>query len=271
MDSINTQTSMQPSGSWLVTGASSGIGAEIAVLLRNKAKRLILVGRNEERLQETAQRCGGENGLYIEIIVQDLSFEGAGNDLAHLITDRNEVLAGMVLAAGATERATVAQASPESIQQQIHLNSLEHGELLHQLAKPMVAMGTGKILLVASMAGFFGIPGQGAYAASKAWLVSLGCALHHELRSQGVDLTTLCPGATRTRFFDRSGISLNEGWAKKANWQTPEEVALFAMKALEQRRMIAVPHWRNRAILTCMRLLSRTVIIAAVAKELRKQ
>lgn len=234
----------------LVTGASSGIGAELAVGLARSGHDLILTGRDQSRLDAVAQRVGRE-GAGVECLVVDLEKQGVGPVLGLLGT---RPLAVLVNNAGLGGSGPVAEADPGSLATMIDLNVKALTLLTRALVPGMVARGSGRILNVGSTASFGPIPGMAVYAATKAFVLSFGDALAEELRGTGVTVTTLCPGPTATRFAERADLGTNPLFRSA---MSAEVVAAQGLKALFRGRRSVVTGLSNQLMAASTRLVPR--------------
>ncbi len=256
--------------SWLITGASGGIGSAFVHLLAPTAKSLILHGRNKEALEETARRAKELGTRNVTTMTSDLRTPGAGEALAHRALQCEPLLSGVVNAAGASCWGDVVDLNPGALEAELNANAQAVSEISRHLGLAFMKQKNGKILNVSSIVGFFGLPTQAAYAASKSWMISFGCALHEELKPQGIIVTTLCPGATRTSFFSRAKIPLDKRWATHATWQEPRSVARIGLIALSKEKMLCISGWKNRMAIFAVKLMPRSWIALLVARELRE-
>jgi short-subunit dehydrogenase len=139
-------------------------------------------------------------------------------------------------------------------------------ELTYRVLPQMLARGHGGIINVASVAAFQPVGYMGAYAASKAYVLHFSEALWAEARERGVTITTLCPGTTRTEFFDVSGAP---GWLERHSAQDVRPVVRSALKALEKRRQYVVSGWKNYVLALLVRLASRATVVKESMKYFR--
>ena len=213
-------------GPALVTGASRGIGRALARELAARGHDLVLTARSAAALDELAGELRAAHGVRVETVAADLSRPGA----VDLVTRQDVEL--LVNNAGVGAFGDFVDAKPEDLAHVIALNVCALTELTQRVLPPMRARGRGRILLVASTVGFAPGPRSAVYAASKAYVLSLGLALAAELAGTGVTVTTVCPGRTDTEFAHRAGWGeSNRLRAKRA--LSPEEVARSALRALD--------------------------------------
>jgi short-subunit dehydrogenase len=232
----------------LVTGASSGIGAEIARELAARQYDLVLVARRAEKLKQLAAELERAHGIAVAIIPADLSRPGAAQELWTTILQTERDVDVLVNNAGIGLLGALARADVETTRDMMRLN-MELLTTLTQLALPgMLQRRRGRILNVASLAGFQPAgPGMAVYYATKSYVLSLTRALAVELRGSGVTVTALCPGPTRTEFDDVSGAARTRlfRWSPLSD---AREVALEGVRAMLSDRTTVVPGWLNRVL-----------------------
>ena len=225
----------------LVTGASSGIGAEIARQLAERGHGLTLVARREQRLRELADELGSGHGVRVGFVTADLG-ERAGRDRVaeSLARDALEVEI-LVNNAGFGDSAAVHEGDRERLVEMVALNCEALLDLQARYTPAMAERGRGAVINVASMAAFQPIPGTSTYAATKAFVLSLSEATHSELAGRGVTVTALCPGPVRTEFAEVAGVGGAEENVPGVFWATAEEVAGDAIRGAERGKRVVVP------------------------------
>jgi uncharacterized protein len=190
----------------VVTGASSGIGAELARELAGDGYDLVLAARTLAPMEALATELEAR-GANSVVIAADLSKPGAATTLADAIDTRGLQVDVLVNNAGIGATGRFDRSDPLRIGEMLQVNIVALTELTRLLLPGMVARGRGKVMLVASTASFQPGPGMAVYFATKAYVLSFGEAIAWELRDTGVTVTTLCPGATATNFFKTAGAS----------------------------------------------------------------
>jgi hypothetical protein len=188
----------------LVTGASSGIGADLARELARHGHDLVLTARREPELEALANELR-VLGATATVIVKDLGVPGAARELAIEIDARGMRLDVLVNNAGFGDVGAFVREDPDRIDKMLQVNVASLTALTRAMLPGMVERRRGRVMLVSSTAAFQPGPNMATYCATKAYVLSLGEALAHELRGTGVTVTTLCPGATITGFAAESG------------------------------------------------------------------
>lgn len=251
----------------LVTGASSGIGLNIAISLARKGYFLILTGRNRQALQELSEKLNHEFSAGSEVIVADLCKE---EDMQLVFTtlyryrDNLEVL---VNNAGFGIWGRFAEASLDDQVKMIQLNNAALVQLTHFVLETFLSKKNGYILNIGSTASFQAVPGMAVYSASKAFVNHFSRALAMELHGTGVSVTCVHPGATDTAFVERAGMSGShlEKQAEKFNMK-PGEVAEQALTAMFERKVIHTTGFINQLNHFISILLPNKVLESFAAK-----
>ncbi|GBL20934.1 uncharacterized oxidoreductase MXAN_5909 [Acidimicrobiaceae bacterium] len=221
----------------LVTGASSGIGQEIAVQLGMSGVSLVLVARRADRLESLAARFKN-----VEVIVADLStIDGVGLVEARITDSTKTPIDLVVNNAGFGSSGLMHEIDLDRLSREINLNVLALTRLSHAAAKLMVPQGRGYILNVSSVASFQPGPGSAVYSATKAYVTSFTEALHEELRGTGVRVTALCPGFTRTEFSEVSGTNSIASQVPNFAWLEATDVAREGLRAVTRGKALCIP------------------------------
>ncbi len=197
----------------LITGASAGIGRALAEEFGRNGHDLVLVARSAEKLSELAEALGARHHVRATAIPMDLSTARSAAELAVSVRQRDLVVDVLVNNAGSAEAGAFRRTEGADLQRMVQLNIGTLTGLTRLFLDGMVERGWGRVLNVASVAGFQPVPGLAAYAASKAYVLSLTEALDEELRGTGVRVGALCPGLTDTDMVqqvDRFAIGLPE-------------------------------------------------------------
>lgn len=252
----------------VVTGASSGIGREIARLLAGRGHGVTLVARRHERLRALAVELGDAHGVRAETVTADLTDPAAREGIAAAVGDRGLVAHVLVNAAGLSTVGAVHtnDAAAELAMIRTDVEALAH--LCSLFLPGMVDRRAGAILNVASTAAFQPMPGQAGYAASKAFVVSYSQAVRAELAGTGVSVTTLCPGPVETEFAAAAGFDDDEAKAALPSfmWVSQEAVAAAGVDGLERGRSVVVPGAVNQVAAIGARLAPRRVLVPLLAR-----
>jgi short-subunit dehydrogenase len=242
----------------LITGASSGIGEEFAHQLARRGSNLILVARREDRLNQLRdQLLALKPGLVIDVIGADLSKPGSAADLAAKVTGLGRRVGILINNAGVGQHGDFAAQTVEAHSAQIQLNCVSLVELTALFLPAMKQAGRGLIINVGSTAGFQPMPTMAVYGATKAFVLSFTEAVWQETKSTGVRVFVLCPGATETEFFARTGKEF-----LTAGRQTSKQVVDAAMTAIERSAPTVFSGWRNAISSNGYRVLPRRVMPA---------
>ncbi|HWE03700.1 MAG TPA: SDR family oxidoreductase [Tepidisphaeraceae bacterium] len=228
----------------LITGASSGIGREIARLLAEDHFNLVLVARDHERLLTISAELESRHGITATPIVKDLSSPDASLEILSEIRRRSLPVDVLVNNAGFAVGGNFACADMAQTIALLNVNVVALTQLSRLLLPGMLARQWGRILNVASIAGFYPGPLTACYNASKAFVVNFSLALSNELHGTGVTATCLCPGPTQTRFAQRANLIGARAFSEGVMAATP--VARIGYKAMMTGRTMAVAGWRNK-------------------------
>ena len=243
----------------VVTGASSGIGAEMARGLARRGFPLLLVARRRERLDELANEVGLENSVAVEVMPLDLSDANARATLADRL--RNEPIAGLCNSAGFGTSGVFHEMQAERESEEITVNVLALMELTHAVLPGMVERGAGAVLNIASIAGFQPVPYMAVYSATKAFVQTFSEAVHEELHGTGVSVTVLCPGPVPTEWAE---IANAERFSIPAAQVSPQDVAEAAIRGMIAGKRSVVPGMVPKFVSTSGRFAPRTVLLPAI-------
>jgi short-subunit dehydrogenase len=247
----------------LVTGASSGIGREIARQLAAAGTDLVIVARDEKRLRELADSVDVD----CDVMVADLSDRTALAAVERRLADSASPIDLLVNNAGFGFQGSFHELDAERAADVVDVNVAAVHRLARAAAPSMVAAGRGGILNVSSMAGFTATPGGATYSATKAFVTSLSESLHGELRPLGVHVSALCPGFTRTEFQSRAEYDTSS--VPVAAWQTASEVAAAGLRGVEKNRPVVVPGTLNKvgtATINALPARLRRRVVARLAR-----
>jgi short-subunit dehydrogenase len=237
----------------LITGASAGLGVEFARQLSKRGHRLVLAARRKDRLEELAKDLGNARAVAI-----DLSKANAAAKLMADVRDAGEEVEILVNNAGFGLIGRFAELDAKRLRQMIDLNAGTLTDLCRAVAPQMIARKAGGILNVASTAAFQPGPKMAVYFATKAFVLSLTEALHEELKADGVRVTCLCPGPTRTEFGEVAGFGGN-GMFDKVAMESPD-VVKAGLEGLDRNHAVVVPGLVNKIGAASTRFAPRSVV-----------
>ena len=237
----------------LITGASAGLGVEFARQLSARGHRLVLAARRKDRLETLAKELGNARAIAIDLSKKDTAakliadVDAAGEQVDILVNNAGFGLIGRF-----------ADLDAKRLRQMIDLNVGTLTDLCRAVAPQMIARKSGGIINVASTAAFQPGPKMAVYFATKAFVLHLSEALHEELKSQGIKVTCLCPGPTRTEFGDVAGFGGNGLFDKVA--MESATVVEAGLKALDRNHAVVVPGLANKLGAASTRFAPRKVV-----------
>jgi uncharacterized protein len=244
----------------LVTGASSGIGADLAREFAKDGYDLVLSARTLAPMQALAADLE-RHGANSVVIPADLGVPGGARELVTAIAARGLEVDVLVNNAGLGGIGRFDQMDAQRVSDMLQVNVVALTELTRLLLPGMIARGHGRVLLVGSTASFQPGPRMAVYFATKAYVLSFGEALAYELRATGVTVTTLCPGATATNFFKAAGANdIALGPTMSA-----ADVARLGYRALKAGRRVVVAGLLNRILAVAARLAPHSITLPATA------
>ena len=254
----------------LITGASSGIGRELARLCAADGYHLVLVARTAEALASLATELRAAHSIEVQALGLDLARREAGTELIARLASRALVPELLINNAGVGLFGPHQDVRLEDELALIDLNVVTLTRLTKRLLPEFLARGSGRILNVASTAAFQAGPYMSVYYASKAYVLSYSEAIAEEIKGSGVTVTVLCPGPTASGFQARAGL---RGAARILGGLVPvadaASVARAGYRGMLAGRRLVIPGFTNRLLVQSLRLLPRRVATAAVARVLR--
>lgn len=241
----------------LITGASGGIGEQLARIHAKEGGDLIIVARSEDRLRELAAELIDKHEVNVRPIRRDLAVPGAAEGLAEEILAEGLVPDILVNNAGFGGQGRFHERDWARDRDMINLNVTALAALTHGFLPEMVERGSGRVLNVGSVAGFLPGPNFATYFASKAFVLSFSEAVASELAGTGVTVTVLCPGPVATGFVDAAGMTNKAMFNAVAS--TPGSVAAYGYRAMMRGDVVAVPGVGTQLSLLQLRLLPRGI------------
>jgi short-subunit dehydrogenase len=230
----------------LITGASSGIGVELARSLARRGYGLTLVARRKDRLESLAQELREAHDVRVEVIACDVADAESRASLADELAQRGLTVEILVNNAGYGTGGRFHKLALDREVGMVRVNSEAVVWLCGTFVPGMVERGRGAVLNTASTIGFQPMVNEATYGATKAFAVSFTEALHAELSGTGVSVTALCPGPVKTEFMDDPGVQEGAGALPGPMWVDADVVAEHGVQALERGRRVAVPGVLNR-------------------------
>jgi short-subunit dehydrogenase len=252
---------MQSTGTALITGASGGIGYELAKLFARDRYDLVLVARHETRLNQVASELEGKFQIKVKAVALDLAETGAARILADHLHSDHVAVDVLVNNAGFGLFGAFAGMEVEEILGQIQLNITSLTQLTRLLLPGMLARRHGKIMNVASTAAFQPGPLMAVYYASKAYVLSFSEALANEVAGSGVVVNCFCPGATDTSFQKRAGLESSRLF-KRIGAMKVERVASDGYRGLMAGRNLVISGFQNWLAAESVRFAPRKLVTA---------
>ncbi|MGE5382883.1 MAG: SDR family NAD(P)-dependent oxidoreductase [Omnitrophica WOR_2 bacterium] len=238
----------------LITGASGGIGLELVNIMASKGHNLVLVARSGKKLAAISEELTKKLPIKIKVFSADLTDEAERLKLISFIKEENLKINILVNNAGFGDSGCFAQADWEKNSRMIKLNILALTHLTREFIPHMIDEGYGRVLNVASIAGFLPGPLMSVYYASKSYVVSFSNAINSELKGTGVTVTTLSPGPVDTNFFNEAGAS-EAKINKIMKGASAHSVARFAYKRMMHGKRKAVQGIGNKLMLFGLRFI----------------
>ncbi len=252
----------------LITGASSGLGVDFAHELAAEGYHLVLVARRLDRLRDVATELEARHAIRATIIGMDLSLPDSSVELKRQLDSEGITIDVLINNAGFGVFGEFVEASLAKTSNMVQLNITSLTELTHLFAADMIMRRRGKIMLVASVVAYQPSPNYAVYGATKAYVLSLGEALHEELKPHGITVTVLSPGATATEFFDVSGQPSSP--MKRAFMMSSRPVVKMGLAAMQKGHASVVPGWKNKLMTFSTRFVPRIFQRKIAHRVLRK-
>jgi short-subunit dehydrogenase len=249
----------------LVTGASSGIGRELALLLAAEGARLVLTARRAERLEALAAETRSRGAKEAHALPADLGRAGEADRVANEAERLLGAVDVLVNDAGFGVTGSFAGTDLDRTLEMVRVNVDAALVLIRRLLPGMVSRNRGGLLTVSSVAGFQAAPYESAYAGTKAFLLVLSDGLHQEYKHTRLAITALCPGVTDTEFFQAAGFRDPSAFLR---WRADAtKVARKGLRAFRRGKMTVVPGFLNKLLVLAPRLTTRR-FAASVARRL---
>jgi short-subunit dehydrogenase len=230
----------------IITGASGGIGYEIALLFAQKKIDILIVARNEKKLENIKSAIEQQYNITVFCVATDLATSDGFVDINHCVNTNNLSVNYLVNNAGFGDYGFFTERSMEKYSEMLGLNIISLTELTYYYAKQMIKNGKGRILNVASTAGIQPDPYFAVYGASKAYVISLTEAIHKEFENTGVTATVLSPGATKTKFMERADMSNAKLY--ESGVMTAKKVAQVGFDGMMRGSLHVIPGFKNKLL-----------------------
>ena len=242
----------------LITGASSGIGQELSYLFAKDGYDIILVARSKDKLSDISNDIFAKYKVNVTVIPKDLSLPDSAREIYDLVRGKSLTVGFLINNAGYGGSGSFADSDIKYEHDMMQVNMISLTELTKYFLRDMIQQKHGKILNVASTAGFAPGPFMSIYYASKAFVLSFSEALSNELKGTGVSVTALCPGPTRTGFQKRANVEKTR--LLSANVMDASKVAYKGYKALMKGKTIVIPGIVNKLLIQSIRLSPRKLV-----------
>jgi short-subunit dehydrogenase len=249
----------------LITGASSGIGLELANIHASKGVNLVLVARNKPILDELKHKFEQHFKISVYVIEKDLSKPDSAQEVYAETTKQNIQIDYLINNAGFGDFGMFYETDWYKELQMINLNITTLTQFTKLYLREMVVRKSGKIMNVASTAAFQPGPMMAVYFATKAYVLSFSEAIGNEVIHNGITVTSLCPGMTESG-FKKAAAMKNSGFVKGKKLPTAKEVAEFGYNSMMKGKSVAIHGFMNKVIANSVRFLPRNLVVTLIRK-----
>lgn len=253
----------------LITGASNGIGYELAKVHAEKGDNLVLIARSKNKLDELKKELEEKHRIQVHIIGKDLSVAGAAVKVYEEVKQNNISIDYLINNAGLGDIGLFANCDWKKQENMINLNITALAHFTRLYLPDMIKQRSGKILNVASTAAFQPGPTMSVYFATKAFVLSFSEAVNEEVRDKGITVTALCPGSTESGFH-AAAIGDNKE-LKERRLPSSRKIAEFGYRAMMKGKSVAIPGLMNSIMATSVRFIPRALMVKAVRKIQEKK
>lgn len=244
----------------LITGASNGIGLELAKVHASKGDNLILVARSIQKLKELKDEIEKQYGVSVYNIEKDLSMVNAASEVYSEVKQKGLEVDYLINNAGFGDFGLFHLTDWNKTEQMIALNITALTQLTHLFLKDMIKSGKGKIMNVASTAAFQPGPTMAVYFATKAYVLHFSEAIANELENTGITVTALCPGATESGFKDAADMH-ESNLFKGKKLPSSKEVALFGYEQMMKGKVVVIHGFMNYILANSVRFTPRALVV----------
>lgn len=249
----------------LITGASGGIGLELAKIHASKGGNLVLAARNKPALDELKNQLEQQYGVAVHTIGTDLSAPGAAQQVYTNVQQNNIVTDYLINNAGFGDFGLFHESDWNKQQQMISLNIMALTHLCHLFLGDMVQRRSGRIMNVASTAAFQPGPTMAVYYATKAYVLNFSEAIDNEVRDKGITVTALCPGATQSGFQSAANME-DSALVKGRRLPSSAEVAAYGYEAMLKGKTVAIHGTMNALMANSVRFVPRAWVVKITRK-----
>jgi short-subunit dehydrogenase len=249
----------------LITGASNGIGLELAKIHASKGDNLVLVARNKEKLDAIKTELENKYKIVVYTIGKDLSAINSAQEVYNETNQQNFQVDYLINNAGFGDFGMFAETIWEKELQMINLNITTLTQFTKLYLKDMVKRRSGKIMNVASTAAFQSGPTMAVYYATKAYVLNFSEAVDNEVRDKGVSITTLCPGPTESGFQAAAALE-DSGLVKGKKLPTSKEVAEYGYASMMKGKTVAIHGLMNSILANSVRFMPRKLVVMVTRK-----
>jgi short-subunit dehydrogenase len=253
----------------LITGASNGIGLELAKIHASKGGNLVLVARNKSKLDELKTELENQYKVSVYTIGKDLSLTNAAQEVYDETKKENIQVDYLINNAGFGDFGMFIETNWNKELQMINLNITSLTQFTKLYLQDMVKRRSGKIMNVASTAAFQSGPTMSVYCATKAYVLSFTEAISNEVFDKGITITALCPGATETGFQTAGGLQESKLFKDK-KLPTAKEVAEYGYKSMIKGKTVAIHGIMNYIMSNSVRFIPRALVVKVSRKMLGK-
>lgn len=251
----------------LITGASSGIGKQCAIMFAQKGFNLVLISRNIESLKELKEDIQKSNDIEIDCFSCDLSKEDGPNQVFEYCKTNNVKIDVLINNAGFGDYGKFIDGDINKYTNMIDLNDRSLVKMCYLFMNDL--KNGGHIINIASIAAFMPGPYMAVYYASKAFVLNFSLAINEELKKDNVRVSAICPGPVRTSFWQKANTSMSET-KEKYFARSPKQIANTVFKAYEKRKVVIVDGLINKIIVFFTRFIGRGLLSKIVSNAHNK-
>lgn len=242
----------------LITGASNGIGYELAKVHAEKGVNLVLVARNKDKLEELREEIEKDRKVWVYTVGKDLSLPGAPKEVYDELKTKSIAVDYLINNAGFADFGLFAESDWIKQEQMINVNVTALTYFTRLFLPDMMCRGGGRIMNVASTASFQPGPTMSVYFASKAFVLSFSQAIDNEVREHGITVTALCPGPTQTG-FQAAASGADPSLFEKNRFSSARAVAEYGYRAMLKGKHVAIHKFKNALLINTMRFAPKSL------------